>query len=169
MIKLRLKRQSSKRLKTALKNYVKDVVEPINKANTEAARDLIRTARKNLAANGTDDTGRLRASIVVLDRRQGGLFIDTGTNVNYAINIEEGQKPHQMSNDDFLNLMGWVGRKLGTPSNKRFITAVWIKDKIAEEGTKAQPFLLPAATEVRPRHKRAVIKEVRKYNKKVKK
>jgi len=169
MLRIKLKSSRINRLRKALDNYIKKIVKPINKANTEAARDIIRTARKNLDANLTNDTGRLKASIVVLDRREGGLFIDTGTGVNYAIDIEEGTKPHSLTATEFLGLMEWVGKKLKVPSSRRFITAVWISNKIEEVGTDAQPFLGPAANEVRPRHKKAVISEIKKHNRKLKK
>jgi len=166
MFKFKVKPSSKKSIEKTLNLYVNNIVKPINKANTQIARDLIKTARKNLAANHTDNTGRLRASIAILDRKQGGLFLEVGSGVEYAIDIEEGTKPHGLDSIEFASLMDWVGKKLKAPANKRHHVAVLVANKIEEKGTDAQPYLRPAASEVRPRHKRAVIKELRNYNKK---
>lgn len=164
MLKFKIQSKSKRRLEKSLKTYVDNIVKPINIANTKAARDVIKTARKNLDANLTSDSGRLKASLLILDRRNGGLIIDAGTTTEYAINIEEGTKPHELSPSEFAGLMDWVGRKLKAKPKERFITAVWVANKIEEKGTDAQPFLMPAASEVRPRHKAALIKELKKYN-----
>jgi len=61
-----------------------------------------------------------------------------GTNVEHAPYIEFGTRPHRAP---FKAISDWVDRKGIDPK------AAWpIWKKIAKEGTKAKPFLLPALT-----------------------
>lgn len=167
MLKFKIQSKSKKALDKALNNYASGLVAPLAKANVRAARDLNKTARKNLDASGANDTGRLKSSIVVLNSRNGGLIIDTGTNVEYALDIEEGTKPHSLSDAEFLSLKEWVARKLKVATGETHHVAILVANKIDKKGTKAQPYLQPAANEVRPRHKKALIDALRKYNKKL--
>lgn len=69
--------------------------------------------------------------------------IAPGRQTPYAAGVEQGTKPHWISGEDFEGLKGWAKRKLG---DEKFAWAV--RDKIAKDGTVAQPFLERASREV---------------------
>ncbi len=84
------------------------------------------------------DTNRLRGSITVnpTSTRQR----EVGTNVGYGLFVEKGTRPHFPPP---AALQGWATRHGFSGPNAGFLVA----RAIARKGTKAQPFMDPAAKE----------------------
>lgn len=92
------------------------------------------------------NTGRLKNSI---QHYQDGLSGYVKAFTNYAINVEEGQKPGNMPS--YAAIEYWFLRKNRIPLKKKWdyyprIQA--IREKIYQRGTEAQPFLVPAFNSV---------------------
>jgi HK97 gp10 family phage protein len=85
-------------------------------------------------AKATVDTGRMRNSIAVSTPRVRARHI--GPNVHYGPYVEFGTRPHMPPKGA---LSGWASRH-GT-------TDYAVRSAIARKGTKARPFLGPAAQE----------------------
>lgn len=65
-----------------------------------------------------------------------------GPHVNYAEAVEGGRKPGSMP--PIADLSQWVKRKLGVTGDRSIKAVSWaIAKKIAQQGTKAQPFVQP--------------------------
>ena len=65
-----------------------------------------------------------------------------GPHVNYAEAVEGGRKPGSMP--PIADLSQWVKRKLGITGDRSIKAVSWaIAKKIAQQGTKAQPFVQP--------------------------
>jgi len=147
--------------------YDDGLTTEIRKANVKSSRELIKTARQNLKINGTDDTGRLRSSLAVIDTDLKGLIYNTGTELSYAGDIEDGTNPHKLSNSDYVNLAEWVRKKLGYRKGEGLWIATHnIGHSIEVNGTDAQPFLMPAAAQTKPKHTENIQAAIKKYNNK---
>lgn len=77
-----------------------------------------------------------------------------GYNAEYARPVEEGSRPHWIPLRAVRNsLMKWARRVLGDES------AAWpVRQKIAEEGTDAQPYVQPGVDAMRARLKATGVK-----------
>jgi phage gpG-like protein len=110
----------------------------------DVARDLRRRALRvqNAArARCPVDTGRLRNSIThELGRDTRGLFVRVGTNVEYALYVEMGTRPHEIRPRN-ARALRW--KDAGAPGGYRFATVV------NHPGTRARPFLRPALAAAR--------------------
>lgn len=87
------------------------------------------------------DTGRLRSSIILKPMSPGYKDYVLSDGVDYGIHVEYGTSPHYLSPS---NLKGWSRRVLGKES-----IAFAVANKIAREGTEAQPFFRPALDQVK--------------------
>lgn len=166
-IKLGINKKSLNDTIKKVASYDDGLVTTIRNANVTSSRELIKTARQNLKINGTDDTGRLRSSLAVLDTDLKGLIFNTGTQLSYAGDIEDGTPPHKLNSSEFSSLKDWTKRKLGVGSDKLFISTLSIARHIAEDGTDAQPFLMPAAAQTKPTHIKNIKKAIKDYNNKL--
>lgn len=90
--------------------------------------------RKNISVDGN-----IKESVKALVKEAiRGLRLEFGANVKHAIYVHEGTKPHWPPHKPIRR---WVKKKLNPPK-KEVASIVWfIRKKIAEEGTKAKPFL----------------------------
>lgn len=86
-------------------------------------------------------TGRLSGSITtVAAQRNGGPVVLVGTNVEYAIYVHEGTRPHWPPR---APIAAWLGAKGGDPRQ-----AFLVQRAISRRGTPPRPFLLQAMREV---------------------
>lgn len=105
----------------------------IEKHGRDAILDSIAKIDSTAKANVTVDTGKLKKSIKHnLKRTSGEVVVDS----KYGAAIEFGTRPHF---PPVAPLEAWAKRKLGR-SGLGFVVA----RKIAQKGTKAQPFFNPA-------------------------
>lgn len=123
------------RVKAALAALVPSAREALAGAITEAALATQRRAKEKCPV----DTGRLRGSIAAVPVAIDGTRWLVGTNVAYAPYVEFGSRPHQAPLDAII---AW-GRRHGLADAASL--AVW--RRIAERGTRARPYLLPAFRE----------------------
>lgn len=82
------------------------------------------------------DTARLKKSIQIKRELSKPQTVEVGTPVNYAVHVEYGTAPHNVSSKA---LAGWV-RRHRLPKGVAYAIANTIKKR----GTAAQPFLTPA-------------------------
>lgn len=125
----------------------------IANAVAETTINIERVAKRNVSDNGTTDVGRLISGI-------GVAVIDETTrevrcNAPHSAAVEGGAAPHWVPIEP---LKAWARRKLKDES-----AAYAVQRKIAEQGTKAQPFLTPAReSEGVAKHRDNIIKHARK-------
>lgn len=108
-------------------------------AINESGINIERAAKKNVLV----DTGRLRGSIRILNRRSDRLGLEVGTDVAYAAAVEFGTKPHVIR---VKNAKVLYSRKL----KRAFGT------EVQHPGTPAKPFLNPAAQAEKPKFEKAL-------------
>ena len=122
------------------------------KALQEVGLEIVAEAKLNLKRNRTTNTGALSASGKVQKDKDGGIdagfFSDEGQQ-GYAAAVEYGRGPTRKASPDGITLettlKAWVHRKLGIAYGKALDSAAFlIARKIHREGTKAQPFFVPA-------------------------
>ncbi|EGK12961.1 phage tail component protein [Desmospora sp. 8437] len=126
-----------------IKAYETQKIAGIKKAVQETAINVQREARKNAPV----DTGRLRSSIRH-NQTDGGFGAEVGTDVKYAPHIEFGTRPHTIR-----------------PKNKKALYWKGAKHPVKvvhHPGTKARPFLFPAAEGERPKFEKRLTQELRK-------
>ena len=78
-------------------------------------------------------------------------FFSSGSDEGYAAAVEYGRGPTKRAGEIPLRttLKAWVHRKLGVPYGKGLDRAAFlIARKIHREGTKPQPFFVPAVKKV---------------------
>ena len=123
-----------------------------------SALSIQRMARENLRELGAIATGRLRSSIII---RFVSDFLGAviGTNVNYAGDVEFGQKPGHWPNVG--DLVRWVRKKITSKLKLSRKIAYLVGRKIFEEGTEAKPYLLPAAEKIWPVFKYNIYKVIK--------
>jgi len=140
------------RVRRRLELLTQEVVAAVRREVKRTALDIQGRARRNLnrASRGkgrrTSDTGRLANSIAIAEE-QDGLDARIGTNLIYARAIEFGFPPGYLQRMPPVDaIQGWVRRKLGVKDAKEARSIAFaIARKIKRSGTKAQPFLFPAA------------------------
>lgn len=128
-IKVRLDKTSQAKL-AAFRGKTEQILPALRRAS-EASALLIEGAAKRLTPV---DTGRLRASIATslgVGALAGGAIVQT--NVNYAIYVHEGTKPHF---PPLKALEGWAKRHNTTPFQ--------VARGIARKGIKKRPFMRQA-------------------------
>jgi HK97 gp10 family phage protein len=146
--------QERSRFKKDLKAFMKSMNYKRSEALDSIANDVRSNAQQRLDEQGTSDRGRLKNSITITKTFSGGRRI--GTETGYGLYIEFGRPPGKGPNTK--HLIGWVRRKLGLRGNEAKSAAFNIGRKIAQRGTKAQPFLVPAFNQA----KAQMIKDIKK-------
>jgi HK97 gp10 family phage protein len=109
----------------------------VKNALKKTAQRIERDAKENLTNNGSVKTGRLRSSITHV--KVDDYLWQAGTNVKYGKYVEFGTSPHKI-----------------TPRSKKALAFTKNGKKVVVKsvmhpGSKAKPFLLPAAEENRRR------------------
>jgi len=121
----------SKELRAALKKVKAEKVKLFQQEVYKSALDIQKKGKDNLKE--TWDTGHA-ANTLIVDRHYNGLSARVVAEAPYAAYIEFGTKPHFPPTDA---LEGWAKR--------HGMDSAWpICLAIAEHGTPARPFLLPA-------------------------
>tara|TARA_R100001244_G_scaffold123548_1_gene93241 strand:+ start:145 stop:669 length:525 start_codon:yes stop_codon:yes gene_type:complete len=163
--------------KALMRLYKKAPKAAVNVIN-EAATMIMSQARTTIMSGYSPpitDTGKLAASVGF---GQGmskyasdslmvggtGVFAIVGSNLPYAQAIEYGSPPHQVPQ---AALIDWAQRKFGKSEAETKTIAYFVGKKIAAEGTKARPFLIPAYEDVRKKLPKMVLKEMKRLKKKV--
>ena len=134
------------------------------KALQEVGLEIVAEAKLNLKRNRTTNTGALSASGKVQKDKDGGIdagFFSKDSKQGYAAAVEYGRGPTKKASPDGItlreSLRAWVKRKMGGSAMRSasvfsgmkyedYIDSITflIARKIHREGTKAQPFFVPA-------------------------
>ena len=134
------------------------------KALQEVGLEIVAEAKLNLKRNRTTNTGALSASGKVQKDKDGGIdagFFSKEGEQGYAAAVEYGRGPTKKASPDGTtlreSLRAWVKRKMGGRAMRSasvfsgmkyedYIDSITflIARKIHREGTKAQPFFVPA-------------------------
>ena len=126
--------------------YEKGLDRKVEQATAEAAIEVQKEAK--LAAP-TGVSGDLRSRISVSRHYKPAIIsYIVGVHLAYAAAVEFGSGPHK---PPIKPLKLWAKRKLGDEN-----AAYAVRNKIAKEGTRPQPFLRPAYRKVVPEYKRAL-------------
>lgn len=151
-----------------IKRLGDEVAEDADKAMGYSARKIQRDAKKNVAV----DTGDLRASIHVIDKKlekevktdkTHAPFVEFGTKskVDIPSGLEQYAMQFKSSGGNFADLLeaieGWTSRKGISPE-----FAFPIALRIAQNGVSARPFLFPAYFKELPKIKNELNKIVDK-------
>ena len=129
-INITMRLEGGKRLERAFKDP-RLVQGPIREFLEKSGRTVEGKAKENVVV----DTGRLRSSITTEVRTDRAIV---GSNVKYAPHVEFGTRPHFPP----LSAMQPWARRHGFPAGVR--GAFMVARKIAQRGTEAKPYLLPA-------------------------
>lgn len=137
-----------------------------DKGLEKVAMQIVNDAKKNLTQNRTNNTGQLRASGKVQKDKEGidAGFFSSGMNEGYAAAVEYGRGATKKPSADGISLRtslrAWVHKKLHIPYGRALETATFfIARKIHKQGTKPQPFFVPAVK----KHEGKVAEQVGKY------
>lgn len=155
----------------ALKADIRQTATEIAKAGDKALQavglEIVAEAKVNLNANKTNNTGMLRSSGKVQKAEDGtvdaGFFSDEQHN-GYAEYVEYGRGPSRNRGPVPLedSLKAWVHRKLGIAYGKELDSVTYlIARKIHREGTKPQPFFVPAVQKIEGQLEEIVTKYIR--------
>ena len=131
----------------------------VNKGTIKQVQRSARNIQSDARLHVPVATNRLRSSIRITVGR-GGVGAQVGTNVRYAGALEDadgdgfGRKPGRPPPTQAL--IPWVMTKITRDPKLAKVIAFLIARKIGREGTKPQPFLLPALRKERPRYFRAI-------------
>jgi HK97 gp10 family phage protein len=132
---------SLKRLNLNYKDFVNKVLKNAKFGLTKAAMEIVTAAQKKIKENGSIATGVLRASGSV--RPQADETVDAGFEAVYSYYVEHGRKAGKMPPVSMI--MQWLYKKhIATDQKKLKSMAFGISKWIAKNGTKAQPFFMPA-------------------------
>ena len=109
------------------------IIKEILKANVSALTGIIRSA---VIEKTPVNTGALRNSIMedTLEAPDGTIIGRVGTNIEYALPVEFGSRPHFPPIDP---LTYWARRKFGLSEAEARNVAFAVAHKIAKKGTKA--------------------------------
>lgn len=151
--------RGAKKLMRQLRASSTAVLHGTQAATRKVALDIEGAAKRRAPGN----TGRLRTGIRTRFQREDttadiGVFEGArarGHQVNYAPFVEKGRGPGRMPPIEPLRL--WALRVIGDPD-----AAYPIAKKIAERGTKAQPFLRPSHQRHAPRYPGRIALEVKR-------
>ena len=142
LIEVKLDQGDLQKVINRYSRYDNNVRQGVQREVGHSALSIQSRARRLLRLHGAIATNRLRSSINIryTTDRLGAVI---GTNVNYAGDVEEGQKPGRWPNVG--DLMRWVQKKIVRSPMKevRRITFL-VGRKIYLKGTEAKPYMRPA-------------------------
>ena len=118
-------------LEQGIRQYRRELKNELKKAITDTVLYIEAEAKKRCPV----DTGRLRASIT--PEVKSAIEGQVGTNVEYAIDVEYGTKPHVI-HPKKAKMLVWKDRQTGK---------IHAAKEVNHPGTRAQPFLEPAYLE----------------------
>lgn len=153
-----------------------------NAALQSVGLEIIAEAKENLKRNRTTNTGVLSSSGKVQKDRDGSIdvgFFSKEGEQGYAAAVEYGRGPTKKASVDGItlkdSLRAWVKRKLGGRAMRSasvfsgmkyedYIDSITflIARKIHREGTKAQPFFVPAVKKYEAKIQQIVDKYIKK-------
>lgn len=119
----------------ALKKSLKEAPRKTTPAINQAIKKSVIELQRFSIIEAPVYTGQLRANIKY---QSGNLWGRVYADKNYALAVHEGQKPHYVPIDPLLR---WTMRKFGLTKKQAYARAKAIQKKIAERGTKANPFM----------------------------
>jgi len=142
MIQVSLNEGDLQKVIKRMTRFDKNVRQGVKREVAHSATSIQARARRLIRLQGAIATGRLRSSVNIRFTRD-YLGAVIGTNVNYAGQVEEGQKPGKWPNVG--ELMRWVTKKIVSRPKRAVRRATFlIGRKIFKEGTEAKPFMIPA-------------------------
>lgn len=110
------------------------------------AQKILSESQKEIKKQKITAFGQLINSGSVLAQSE---TVDVGFTATHAPFVEYGRKAGRMPRIEVQGLRAWVHRKLRIPE-KELDSVTWaVARKIAREGTKPQPFLMPAYEKVK--------------------
>ncbi len=126
----------------------------IDKISIRILRDfadfIFTLSQDNLTSMGIDDRGFLRGSGNVIENPDS---VDVEYTAEYAAAVNDGSKPHPVSDEGVNSIRAWVERKLSVPAkdvNKVANAIVW---KIRKLGQQPKPFLTAAIETAKIKYK----------------
>ncbi|MEU7170309.1 HK97 gp10 family phage protein [Micromonospora tulbaghiae] len=121
-----------------LDNPAGDVGRDLHRRGRTVERGAKRRCPVSPEGSGSNPPGHLRDSIAASEVQHDalGLYVDVGTDVDYALPVELGSRPHVIeSHDDYPLRNPKTGQVFG--------------QRVNHPGTKAQPYLRPALDDIR--------------------
>jgi HK97 gp10 family phage protein len=128
-----------------MNKYSTDVQKGVQKEILTTAYAIVLKAKQNLTTNKSVKTGNLRAKLKV-DKDLVKYQARAGTDVNYAAYLEFGTPPHIIRIKTKKVLARYTGTSKGIEGFEFF------GKEVHHPGSKAKPFLFPAAESERPRY-----------------
>lgn len=110
------------------------------------AQRILSEAQKSIKKQRITAFGQLINSGSVIVE---GDKVDVGFTAQHAPFVEYGRKAGRMPKIEVQGLRAWVHRKLRIPEKELDVVTFAVARKIAREGTKPQPFLMPAYEKVK--------------------
>lgn len=130
------------RARDALGRIPAEVERAVEVQLARGAEEVARDAKRNAAKAISNLVNSIMA------RRIEALHYQVTEGVNYGRYVEEGTRPHFPNPD---NLRPWVERVLGVRGKEARDKAFLIARAISRRGTRAQPYMQPAAEANRSR------------------
>lgn len=115
------------------------ILEVVDARLNDYADYLLEESARNLIDNKTSDTGFLAGSGQSFKTEF--LKKTVSYSAEYAPHVEYGTRPHWVAPE---YLVGWVERKLHKRGKQAWDVATAVSYKILNNGTEAQPFVMPA-------------------------
>lgn len=132
-----------------LAKYNRKVEAGVIKAVSRSALNIQSDARMRVPVA----SNRLRSSIATrFNSNRMGAVVES--NIKYALYVEQGRKPGRMPPSSALE--AWVRTKISSSAKEIKSIAFLVARKIGLEGTRAQPFMLPAAKKEKWRYYQAI-------------
>jgi len=176
-----IKLEGAKELKDYIRRYGEEATKKIRQLNLTTSHAIKAEARHNLDKNKTNDAGNLKRALTA-DSNDNWMSAEVGCDIRilskisphpYDIYVEKGTRPH-FPPPKALEL--WVKRKMlgigghikggrkpsrsasgkNAEANEIKGVAFVVARAISRRGTKAQPFLMPAAMKIIPGYFRKV-------------
>jgi hypothetical protein len=129
-------------------NLPASVEKAVDSKLWRGAEEVARTGKSNAPKAFSNLANSIRAE------RVGPLHYRVVEGVNHGRAVEEGGRPHGVNSD---KLIPWVERVLGVRGKDARDKAFLIARSIAMRGTRAQPYMQPAAEQMTPRVRELVM------------
>lgn len=126
----------------------------------DAGAKILALAKMTLKKEKITTFGQLTNSGSTFADKETGI-VDVGFTAEHAPFVEFGRKAGAYRKSESGNLRAWVRRKLGVSEERLESVTFLVGRKIRREGTKAQPFLLPAYKEIEGKIEEIIKKHVK--------
>ena len=134
-----------------LRKYGENVQKGVKKEMLRTGYSVVNKAKRNLTDNKSVKTGRLRGSLKVLGNVE-RFQIKAGTGTNYAAYVEFGTPPHIIRVKHKRVLARYTGTSKGKEGYEIF------GKEVHHPGSKAKPFLFPAAESERKNYESNILR-----------